>query len=84
MLNPIMSGVDDNNDSTTAVVADIMMKMGMTFEDIVNGNQYPNYFVRVNPVIPYQKKHMYQKKQVTHLTLAWWNLYLDSCVTYHT
>ena len=75
MLNPIMSGVDDNNDSTTAVVADTMMKMGMTFEDIVRGNHSTNSFVRVNPVIPSQKKHMYQKKQVARFILVWWNLY---------
>ena len=55
MLNPIMSGVYEKNDATMAVVADTMMKMGMTFEDIVHGNQYPNSVVRVNPVIPSQK-----------------------------
>ena len=84
MLDPTTSGVDKNNDATTSVVADNSMKTGMVFLDIVHGNQSPKSVARVNPVIHAQKKYFPQKKQVARFTLAWWNLYLDSCVIYHT
>ena len=84
MLDPTTSGVDEKDDATTSVVADNSMKTGMVFLDIVHGNQSPKSVARVNPVIHAQKKHFPQKKQVARFTLAWWNLYLDSCVIYHT
>ena len=38
-------------DATMSRVADNRIKTGMTFADIVLGNQSPNSVVRVNPVI---------------------------------
>ena len=84
MLNPTTSGVDENNESTTSVVADNRMKTVMTFADIVRGNQSPKSVAMVNPVIPAQKKHVPQKKQVAWFTFSWWELYLYIYATYHT
>ena len=84
MLNPTTSGVDEKDQSTTSVVADNRMKTFMTFADIFSGNQSPKSVARVNPVIPDQKKHVPQNKQVARFTLSWWKLYLDICETYHT
>ena len=71
MKNHIKSGVDEKYDATTSVVVDNIMKTGLTFEDIVSGNQSHKSVARVNPVIPTQKKHVTQKKQVAQFTLAW-------------
>ena len=84
MLNPKKSGVDEKDYATTSVVADKRTKKGMTFADIVRDNQNPKSVVRVNPVIPDQKKHVPQKNQVARFTLAWRKLYLDIYTTYHT
>ena len=71
-------------DATMSRVADNRIKTGMTFADIVRGNQSPKSFKRFNPVIPAQKKDLPQKKQVVRFTLLWWKMFLDSCATYHT
>ena len=84
MLNPTMSGVDEKYDTTTSMVYNDMIKSGMTFADIVCGNQSPKSVVRVSPIIPVQKKDVLHKKQVACFTRVCWKLYLDSCVTYHT
>ena len=76
MLNPTTSVVDENYEATTSVVADNRMKTGMTFADIVYGNQSPKEVTRVNPFIPAQQNHVPQKKQVSQFTLAWWKMYL--------
>ena len=70
MLNPTTSGLYENDDTTTSVVADNMMKTVMTFADIVHGNHNPKSSARVNPVIPAQQKHVTQKNQVAQFTLA--------------
>ena len=57
-------------DATMSRVADNRIKTGMTFADIVRGNQSPKSFKRFNPVIPAQKKHVPQKKQVKWFTLS--------------
>ena len=77
-------GVYEKEDSTISVVADNRMKTGMTFEDIVRGNQSPKSVLRVNPVTPSQRKHVPQKKQVARFTIAWWKMHLDIFATYHT
>ena len=84
MLNPTTSGVYDKYDATTSLVYDNRMKTGMMFADIVCGNQSPKSVTRVNPVITSQKNHVPHKKKVLRFTLAWWKLYLDSFVIYHT
>ena len=84
MQSTTASAVDDKDNTIAYVVADNRMKTGITFSDIVRGNQSPKSVASVNPVIPDQKKHVTQKKQVAWFTLAWRNLYLDSCATYHT
>ena len=84
ILNPTTSVVDEKDETTTSVVAENRMKTGMTFADIVCGDQSPKSVARVNPVIPSQKNHVTHAKQVARFTLEWWMPYLDSYETYHT
>ena len=84
MPNPTTSGVDEKDDTTTSVVDDNRKKTRMEFADIVRGNHTPKSVARVNPIIPAQKKHVPQKKQVARFILAWWKLHLDRCAMYHT
>ena len=84
MLNPTTSVVENKENATMSMVSDNRVKTGITFAYIVCGNQSPESVIRVNPAITAQNKHVSQKKQVAQVTLAWWNMYLDSCATYHT
>ena len=67
---PTTLGVDDTDDVITSVVADIKMNTGMTFANIVHGNQSLKSVARVNPVLPIHKKPVTQKKQAARFTLA--------------
>ena len=72
------------DDAITSVVADTKINTGMTFADIFCGNQPPKSVAKVNPVLPIQKNPTTHKNQVAWFTPAWWNLYFDICVKYHS
>ena len=84
LTNPTTSGVDEMDDAIISMVTGTKTKTGITFDYIVHVNHPPKSVARFNPILPVHNKPMIKKKQVARFMPTWWELYLDSCATYHT